>query len=681
MRPLRAAPAAQVLASAEEVNHRLGHENLGSLSGSRGFLPARPPRPALPDSHAPWDEAAAQLPVLFSDVTVRRALDQLPVLPAGPTALPDGALHRAATVLGLLGHAYVHSRAPQPADLPAGIARPWAEVRRRLGRSPEPVLAYTDLIVNNWRFAEGRGTAQLAVEDLQLLVPTAGNQEERVFYLTQVEILARCTPVVRAVVTAQQAVLDDDAEALRHSLDEVADALRTVTRRSLPLIAPRPSSAGHVDPVIWAKTVAPLAVPFTGGVLGPSGTASPVFNLLDAFLGRRASGSQLGGEILLHRRSYPFHWRRFLDAVDQISVPAYIRSRSRPDLLASFEAAQEAYAGPDGFLGRHRRKVSGYLAVAFMVGRSVTIGGFTGSPRERTWRTVDAALTESRLERSPAPGGGEGRRPGPAAGGPARPDSWTAVLPGIAVGDLVEHNDDEHGWWLAIEGRVHDVTGFVRRHPGGEAVLRAHAGLDASTAFARAHPDRPGLRRLLRTTEIGLLRHPALAEARSVHDAWVDALFTVVHLQNAFRLDRSFGRGTALCRPDGDLPSALQVDRAEDTVARFGEDHLPRLAAEVLEPLARRVLRAQQADARRIRVVSGRTGDRKPPGCSLRRRLDLLDRRLAATKAFLVSGSRCFDAWGDGVLATGNLWRLAAQAVTVCAGAPTVAVQVARRAC
>ncbi len=39
----------------------------------------------------------------------------------------------------------------------------------------------------------------------------------------------------------------------------------------------------------------------------------------------------------------------------------------------------------------------------------------------------------------------------------------------------------------------------------------------------------------------------------------------VVHLQDAFRLDRSSARGTDLCVPDGGPPSALQVDRAEDT--------------------------------------------------------------------------------------------------------------------
>ncbi|PRY50151.1 cytochrome b5-like protein [Geodermatophilus tzadiensis] len=669
MRLTRTPPAARALAAAQETNARLGHEHLGPLSAHRGFLPTRPPLLRLPDTHAPWDEAAARLPDLFRDVAVREALEELPVLPAGPEVLPDAALQRAATVLGLLGHAYVHSRAPQRTDLPAGVAAPWAQVRRRLGRSAEPVLTYPDLIVHNWRWAGGGDAVPLLSDDLRLLVPVAGNEEERVFYLTQVEILARCATVVPAAVAAQQAVLDDDAEALTAALARVTAALETATRRSLTLIDPRPGARTSVDPVVWAKTVAPLAVPSRAGVLGPSGTASPVFGLLDALLGRRGHASQLGREILLQRRSSPPHWRRFLDAVDEVPVPAYVAARPRPDLVAALDAAREAYAGPEGFLGRHRRTVSGYLAVAFLVGRGVTIGGFAGTPGEHTWHTVDAALTASRTER-PAP---PDARP-PHAGARHRAGDRRSVA------DVAEHNDDAHGWWVAVDGRVHDVTGFVGRHPGGTAVLRAHAGLDATVAFGRAHPDRPAVRRLLAATDAGLLVRPVLTRARPLYEAWGAALSGLVQLQNAFRLDRSFGLGTELCRPGGDRPTALQADRAADTAARFGDEYLPRFAADVLAPLAESVLREQRAAPRRIRAVPGPPPGAPPAPAPLRQRLDLLDRRIGATKELLVAGARAFDTWGDAVLCQGELWRLAAAAVPVCAAAATVAVSVPRAA-
>jgi hypothetical protein len=46
------------------------------------------------------------------------------------------------------------------------------------------------------------------------------------------------------------------------------------------------------------------------------------------------------------------------------------------------------------------RRVFGYLEIAFKVGRSVTIGGFTGALRDRTWNRVDDELELSRKERT-----------------------------------------------------------------------------------------------------------------------------------------------------------------------------------------------------------------------------------------------------------------------------------------
>src|SRR3712207_8132552 len=58
--------------------------------------------------------------------------------------------------------------------------------------------------------------------------------------VTGVQTCALPISIVAAVAAAQEAVLRDDPQALRHILDEVAAVLRTVSRRSLPLIDPRP---------------------------------------------------------------------------------------------------------------------------------------------------------------------------------------------------------------------------------------------------------------------------------------------------------------------------------------------------------------------------------------------------------------------------------------------------------
>jgi len=635
----RPASAAAVLSAAERTNDRLGHENRGSLSAAGGFVPSRPPRTELPQSHAAWDQAAAQLPQLVADLQVRSALELMPVLPADPSALPDWALLRAATVLGVLGHTWVHMTTTPDDRLPVSVARPWAEVRRRLQRRPDPVLSYADLVVNNWQVADPECSPALRVHNLRLLVPSAGNQEEQVFYLTQLEILARSAPVVAAVAEAQQATAGRDLDRLGAALDVVQHTLEDVTRRSLSLIDPRPRSSTFVQPVVWAKTVAPLAVPFRPGVLGPSGTASPLFNLLDVFFGRTGHGSQLGREILAHRWDYPPHWQEFLSAVAGSRLDLAIPPSAGRVMAEHFEAARQAYVGPEGFLERHRRKVYGYLTVAFTVGRGVTIGGFSGSPRHRRWIDVDTALTTSRQERAGAPAlarTGTTNQPGAALQGPSA--SKTRAR-GVAVSELVEHNATDPGWWVAVEGRVLDVSGFLARHPGGAQIIQAHAGLDATDAFRRAHGSRAGSA-LRNAVEVGVLQLPPSDSAAARHRDWLRAAFALVELQNALRLDRSFGQGTDVCDPDGQPASALQLDRALDTWARFANGYLPNLVTEVLQPLSgdgsaafTEWTGASDGVPGPIPPIAGGPPSRMATDAA-RRLLDDLERRVAALKSW-----------------------------------------------
>ncbi len=391
-------PARRVLAAASAANARSGHENLGSLSLEHGFLPAQPPLGALPASHRAWDALAEQLPQLYRTQRIRRALEALEELPADAESLPHAYLLRASALLSILAHAYHRGEATPPATLPGALHRPWEEVTQRLGRRT-PVLSYIDLILYNWRLLDPTCAEPRRVENMALLIPTVDNPEERIFYLTQVEIMARCAPLVGAVVRAQEAVGHDDPAALGAELSAIAECLYTVAGQALVKIDPNPSSRLYVDPVVWAKTVAPFAVPIFEGVQGPSGTSAPIFHMLDLFFGRRDYRSTLGQETMHLRAWYPPHWQAFLEAVGVCSVRDYVEQKGDRALAGRFGEAINAYAGEDGFLGRHRLKVYGYLELAFKVGRSTTIGGFTGLFRDRAWDKVDDELEQSRRER------------------------------------------------------------------------------------------------------------------------------------------------------------------------------------------------------------------------------------------------------------------------------------------
>jgi sulfite reductase (NADPH) flavoprotein alpha-component len=391
------APSRRALEGAERASAAAGHENLGFLSESHGFLPREPPRVRLPASHRAWDELAARLPELWGSTSARSAIAELPILTARDLA--DADLWRASCLLSIFAHSYVRVELAPPGDLPDSIRRPWAELTERVGR-PKPFLSYNDLIVYNWRLRDPGRTDPMRVENLDLLVPTVGSEEERVFYLTQLEILAQCAPIVGAVVRAQEAVLCGDDSGLETELLLILERLRHVTEVSFPKIDPSPLSATYVDPVIWATTVAPFAVPFEEGTAGPSGTSAPIFHLLDGFFGRRRFDSMLGGEIRHLREWFPPYQQEFLAAVESVSVPDYVAEGNRA-LRGLFATALDAYAGPRGYLGTHRLKVYGYLELAFKVGRSVTIGGFAGAFRDRAWKEVDGALESSRQERYP----------------------------------------------------------------------------------------------------------------------------------------------------------------------------------------------------------------------------------------------------------------------------------------
>lgn len=563
-------PVARLVSFAEELARVRGHQNSGFLSMKRGFLPSLDPALSLSPSHAAWDRVAAELPSLYEKAQVRRVLDALPRLSGRASELPEQDLLRGAALLAVLSHAYWYCLPVPPTRLPRAIEEPWTELRARLGRSHE-VISYIDLIVYNWRRKDPNGP--LIVSNLELLFPTIGNQEEQVFYLTQVEILARSGALLRAMIRAQTAVLAEDSEILERELRELALGLTQITREALPKINGRSRHPHFMDAITWAKTVAPFAVPFRNGVQGPSGTSSPIFNTLDLFFGRKRYESFLGKEIRSLRATYPPLWRALLRRIPQVDTGAYVRRVDSPVLTEAFQSALAAYAGTDGFLGRHRTKVYGFLELAFKVGRSLTIGGFGGAFCDRTWDQVDEELESSRSERD-APSGTlrvasqRTRSPGPTEG--------------KTLADVAEHDRPE-AIWVAVSGRIYDITRFREHHPGGERILDAYAGMDATHGFSRAHAGRPEAEQMLARFYLAdLIEPPLSSEKRAVslpgrgevfqseldlYRAYARALNLCQEMKNALTLDLSF-----LERPVH--PGRLRETRSPYQLTRLAETHL-----------------------------------------------------------------------------------------------------------
>jgi sulfite reductase alpha subunit-like flavoprotein len=331
-------------------------------------------------------------------VTYRDAAQDLPVLEAGPSALVDADVRRATTVLGILAHSWFRVETSEPGPLPEAIARPWAEVCARLGR-PTPFLEFEDITTANWRPLDPDAPDPMRVENLDLLVPTVGNDAERFFMMTLVELSAIATPIVGAVVRAQECMVRQDLAGLEAELVLLVHTVRALID-SMAKADPNPHSATYVDPVVWGITVAPFAVSINPEAPSPGGTAAPLFQVLDAFLGRRAYDSLLGKEVRrIHDVSPPLH-RAFVDAIAEVPLGPFLARAGTPSLRGLARSLLEVYAGEQGLLQLHRIKAYGYLEVAFKVGRPVTLSGFAGVFHERPWKRVDEALEASMQERS-----------------------------------------------------------------------------------------------------------------------------------------------------------------------------------------------------------------------------------------------------------------------------------------
>ena len=391
-------PARRILSSAMEVNPRLGHENLGFLSSSSGFMPSTPPFLALPAAYTVWDEYGERLPEFYRDLTLRSTFDKMPLLRADAAHLPDKFLLRASVLMGFFAHAYYYIEPTPPAALPASIQQPWQDITKRLKRKA-PHLSYIDMAIYNWQFIDKAQENPLNVDNMRPLVSVWGNETERYFLMTIVDILIRSSPLVEAVVHAQEAVSRDDVPALIQELRIITDCINQITYDSLPKTDLNAYSKYYTDPVVWGKTVAPFSPPIRPEAPAPAGAATPSLQILDAFFGRKSYESQIGDVMTLAREWYPKHWLDFYHAVQEISVLDYIHQKADAVLYDAYREALHAYVGESSFMERHRMKIYGYTEIAFKVGRAITGRHMQGGLKERPWDKVDDALDISRRER------------------------------------------------------------------------------------------------------------------------------------------------------------------------------------------------------------------------------------------------------------------------------------------
>lgn len=139
------------------------------------------------------------------------------LLDASAEALSDIYLQRAASILGMVAPVFVRMEGSEPRTLkydghsnilPQSLEIPWTVVCKRLGR-PGPALTYVDGVANFT--STSLSNHDVALENLQLLVPTVGTKEERTFVGMMIEINAKTIPVLHQIIEAQRSALAQDS--------------------------------------------------------------------------------------------------------------------------------------------------------------------------------------------------------------------------------------------------------------------------------------------------------------------------------------------------------------------------------------------------------------------------------------------------------------------------------------
>jgi len=583
-----------LIRDAERVNQELGHENFGALSIDHGLFPLSAPLLHHSEEFGAWDEAVSELPRLYSEMGLRRHLSGLPLLDA--TRLPEGELRRAATLLSIFAHSFRQITLDESVELPRSLAEPWETVCRRLHRK-SMMMTYDDLILFNFKRRRDIPLAELRLEDMDLLVPAVGTDDERIFYLTQTEISARLAPVLRLYLDTAEAIEKKRYEDAEVALLAIRDCLVGVNEESLPKL--KAAGRQRIRPVVWAKTVAPLAVATGTDEPGPSGTSNPAIHLIDAIVGRNRFSAELGREALALRECMPFHLRNlFLQLQDRSCLKAEIEDSGNRSLIHAYGELRAAYLGKNGFLHRHRVKVYGFIEVAFKVGREVTIGGFRGGPLDREWDAVDDALVAAEKERAPAgcpfhsSSSRGNKEPSSDSSGEedaleALEDLWKecAALP-------VRSQADFYRAGLRVEDpvvRIHDcavrLEKIARLHPGGREILTLYAGRDATSALRRvAHFQNPTVRRYLSRNVVFRIepdeRHSELTELLR------DAIEWGIELRQAFQLEKECLREpftSAETLREG--PSAWKIWHARYALERFRNAFLDGVLAQLSKQL------------------------------------------------------------------------------------------------
>jgi len=170
-----------------------------------------------------------------------------------------------------------------------------------------------------------------------------------------------------------------------------------------------------------------------------------------------------------------------------------------------------------------------------------------------------------------------------------------------STSEVVCHNDETHGYWQIINGRIYDVTEFAHLHPGGVKLIRGYAGMDATSAYQTVnHHVNPEVDAMLGRYEIGVVRRLDFGAAWGVavgptglhivtladlYKVWVRFLYTLVEMENGLHNSFALEQRIRSQTDSGAAHSPYLLLQLVDIHRHIMTQYLPNLIGPDLETL------------------------------------------------------------------------------------------------
>ncbi len=330
---------------------------------NRAFLPSEDPARELPSGYGVLDELGVELPHLLAAGNARVALQSLPVIDVRGLEAQSHK-ERALALLSMFGQACVHEswRTQSASSVPERVAVPWVSLAKNMDRLP--ALAYYSHGLCNWRRFDPDKPIELG--NIAVLRNFFGGLDENWFVAVHVDIEAKAIPLVDAVVSAQEAVQNDNEDDLRASLEVIGDSLDA-------MLGTLARIGDNCDPDIFFNRVQPFMQGLRGmtyeGVdefsgqprnfAGGSGAQSALMPLLDAALGVVHAHDDLLVYLIDLRQYMPREHRDFLREVEE--GPSIRESAKRLSNGAIVDAYNRCVEGVAAFRANHLRMSVDYI--------------------------------------------------------------------------------------------------------------------------------------------------------------------------------------------------------------------------------------------------------------------------------------------------------------------------------